>query len=148
MPVFPSTRAAAAAEEVAAVAATRDTNPASPTIPSHSGIPISPASMAVAYAIVHDLVPDRMSITHNTIPSMSTPVPVAPIRAAFIAMARPGHTMCPCGPRSGHRMSRASYRGSPAGSPATACPPTALTTGDGVTIRRVTKAWSEATQCT
>lgn len=145
----PSTRvAAAAAEEVAAVAVTRDTNPASLTIPSRSGIQISPASMAVVYAIVHDLVPDRMSTIHSIIPSMSTPAPVALIRAVFIAMARPGHTTCPCGPRSGHRMSRASYRGSPAGSPATACPPTAPTTGGGVTIRRVTRAWSEATQYT
>lgn len=146
-PVCPSTRVAAAAE-VVAVAATRATSPASPTIPSHSGIPISPASMVVVYAIVHDLVPVRMSTTHSIIPSMSTPAQVAPMRAAFIAMARPGHTTCPCGPQSGHRMSRASSRDSPAGSPATACPPMAQTTEDGVTIRRVARAWSEATQCT
>lgn len=141
----PSTRVAAVAE-VAAVAI-RDINPVSPTIPSHNGIQISLASMAAVFAIVHVPVPvpvpDRVSIIHSIIQSMSTPVPVAPMRAAFIAMVKPGHTTYPYGPQSEHRTSRASCSDSPAGNPATVCPPMAATIGEGVTIR----AWSEATQC-
>lgn len=146
----PSTRVAAVAE--VAAAAIRDTNPASPTIPNHNGIRISLASMAAVFAIVHVPVPvpvpDRVSTIHSTIQSMSTPAPVVPMRAAFIAMAKPGHTTYKYGPRSEHRTSRANCSDSPAGSPATACPPTAPTIGAGVTIRRVTRAWSAAIQCT
>lgn len=117
MPACPFTR-------VVRAAVTPSTSPAIPATPKPNGIPTSPASIAATMAATV-VAPDQARLT--TIPSIihstSTRPPMIPV-AAFTATARPGRTTFPCGQRSARHMSRASCSDNPAGSPATACPPT------------------------
>lgn len=131
MPVCPFTRV------VPAAAAIPSTSPEIPTIPSHSGIPTTPASIAATTPAVQVVPGQARLATPNIIRSMSTPAAAMPARmpAASIAMAKPGRTTYRCGPRSGRHMNRVSYNDAPAGSPATACPRTAPTT-DAVVIAK------------